>query len=196
MAIGTRQSRTARRLLLAFALLVGMALSTCAMPALSTTASDSGSVVGTVTAVGGGACLELTNPVVNFGTLPFSTRSQPSSGPGNLTPIFKNCGNFNETISIAGTDATGVNTSWLLNNKLGSNPCIDASGAAQINLYDLFFDAAPVGHVKVTKISSPISTYGAGVTTPLGLQLTMPCIGSSGDGQTVSFSVNLTAVVA
>jgi hypothetical protein len=173
-----------------------VALVASVAPAFTVTAPDSGSVTGTVTAVGGGACLELTNTAVSFGTLPFSTRSQVSSGSGTPTPTFKNCGNFNETISIAGTDATGVNTSWALNNKLSTNPCLDAAGAAQINLYDLFFDASPVGRVKITKTATPISTYGAGVATPLGLQLSMPCVGSSGDGQSVSFSINLTAVVA
>jgi hypothetical protein len=167
-----------------------------AVPAFTSIAPDSGSVVGTVTAIGGGACLELTNTSVGFGTLPFSTRTQVSSAAGNPTPTFKNCGNFLETISIAGTDASGVNSSWQLNNKLSSNPCLDATGAAQINLYDLFFDAAPIGHVKVTKIATPISTYAAGVTTPLGLQISMPCVGSSGDGQSVTFSINLTAAVA
>jgi hypothetical protein len=185
-----------KRLTLAIALLTGMALAICAMPAFTTTSPDSGSVVGTVTAVGGGACLELTNATVSFGTLPFSTRTQASSASGNPTPTFKNCGNFNERISISGTDASGINTFWQLNNHLSSNPCIDAAGATQINVYDLSFDAPPVGHVQITKTATPISTYGAGVTTPLALQLTMPCVGSSGDTQIATFSVNLTAVVA
>lgn len=182
--------------LLLVTLAIATTLGVSAAPGFSVTAPDTGSVVGTVTPLGGGACLELTNTTVSFGTLPFSTRSQVSSGAGSPTPTFKNCANFNEVISISGTNASGVGTSWLLNDKLFISPCLDAAGAAQTNVYDLTFDAAPVGHGKITKISTPISTYGAGVSTPLALQLSMPCVGSSGDGQSVSFSINLTAVVA
>jgi hypothetical protein len=166
-----------------------------AVPAFTATPADSGSVVGTVTALGGGACLQLSSTAVSFGTLPFSTRTQVSSGQGNPTPTFQNCGNLNESISIAGSDASGPNTSWSLTNQAG-NPCIKADGSTQINVYGLSFDAAPVGHVQITKTPTAISTYAAGTTTSLALQLLMPCAGSSGDGQTVSFSVNLTAAVA
>jgi hypothetical protein len=145
--------------------------------------------------LGGGACLQLTNTSVSFGTLPFSTRTQGSSGQGSPTPSFQNCGNFNESISISGSDAAGPNTTWGLTNNSG-NPCLKADGSTQINVFGLSYDAQPVGHVQITKTATPISTYAAGATTPLALQLAMPCIGSSGDGQTVTFSVNLTAAVA
>jgi len=184
------------RVLLLAALGIATALGVSVMPAYTATPSDSGSVVGTVTALGGGACLQLSNTSASFGTLPFSTRTQLSAAQGNPTPSFQNCGNFNETISIAGTDASGANTSWHLDSGFAGNPCIDARGAAQINVYGLEFNAPPVGQVRITKTATPISTYGAGVTTPLALQLDMPCVGSSGDGQVVSFSVNLTAAVA
>jgi hypothetical protein len=166
-----------------------------AMPAFTATPADSGSVVGTVTAQGGGACLQLSSTAASFGTLPFSTRTQTSSGQGSPTPTFQNCGNFNETISIAGSDASGPNTSWSLTNQAG-NPCIKADGSTQINVYGLSYDAQPVGSAQISKTATPISTYAAGATTPLALTLSMPCVGSAGDGQTVSFSVNLTAAVA
>jgi len=183
------------RVLLLAALGISGALGVSAVPAFTATPSDTGSVVGTVTALGGGACLQLTNTAVSFGTLPFSTRTQTSSGQGNPTPTFQNCGNLNESISISGTDASGLNTTWNLTNKVG-NPCFDAAGAQQVNVYALAFDAPPVGLVRISKTPTPIATYGAGVTTPLALRLDMPCVGSSGDGQTVSFSVNLTAAIA
>lgn len=175
---------------------VATALVVSAAPAFTATPSDSGSVVGTVTALGGGACLQLSNTAVSFGTLPFSTRTQGSSAQGSPTPTFQNCGNFSQIISISGSDASGVNTSWQLTSKYADNPCVDSAGAAQINVYGVAFDAPPVGQVRITKTATPIATYGAGVTTPLALQLDMPCVGSSGDGQTASFSINLTAAVA
>jgi hypothetical protein len=167
-----------------------------AIPAFTATPADSGSVVGTVTALGGGACLQLTSTAVSFGTLAFSTRTQGSSAQGNPTPTFQNCGNFNESISIAGSDASGVNTTWQMSSKYAGNPCVDPAGAAQINVYGVAFDAPPVGHVRISKTATPIATYASGATTPLALTLDMPCVGSSGDGQVVSFSVNLTAAVA
>jgi len=187
---------TRARVLLVATAGVATALVVSVVPAFTATPSDSGSVVGTVTALGGGACLQLSSTAVNFGTLAFSTRTQGSSGQGSPTPSFQNCGNFNETISIAGTDATGTNTLWQLSNKYGGNPCFDSAGAAEINVYGVAFNAAPVGGARITKVATPISTYAAGATTPLALTLDMPCIGSSGDGQVVSFSVNLTAAVA
>ena len=184
------------RLVLLSALGIATALGVSVTPAFTAAPADSSSVVGTVTALGGGACLQLSSTSVSFGTLPFSTRTQGSSGQGNPTPTFQNCGNFNETISIAGSDGTGTNTLWHLDNRFGGNPCLDATGAAQIGVYGLEFNAAPVGQARITKTPAPISTYPAGVTTPLTLQLDMPCVGSQGDGQVVSFSVNLTAAVA
>jgi len=184
---------TRLRLMLLSALGIATALGVSVMPAFTATPASNGSVVGMVTALGGGACLQLSNTSVSFGTLPFSTRTQLSSAQGSPVPSFQNCSNFNESVSIAGSDASGINTSWQL--KVAGNPCVDASGAAQINVYGLTFDAAPVGHGRISKTATPISTYPAGVTTPLALQLEMPCFGSSGDGQVVSFSVNLTAEV-
>ncbi|MFY9580725.1 MAG: hypothetical protein WAQ33_15535, partial [Gaiellaceae bacterium] len=137
------------RLVFLSALGIATALGVSVMPAFTATPSDSGSVVGTVTALGGGACLQLSSTAVSFGTLPFSTRTQTSSAQGNPTPSFQNCGNLNETISISGSDASGVNTSWQLTSKTG-NPCLDATGAAQINYYLLGFDAPPVGHVLIS----------------------------------------------
>jgi hypothetical protein len=187
---------TRARLLLLATAGITTALAVSVVPAFTATPSDSGSVVGTVTALGGGACLQLSNTAVGFGTLPFSTRTQLSSASGNPTPTFQNCGNFNESISIAGSDATGTNALWQLTTKYGGNPCVDSGGLAQTNAYGLAFDAAPVGHVRISTTATPIATYAAGAATPLALTLDMPCIGSSGDGQVVSFSVNLTAAVA
>jgi len=186
------------RVLLLAALGIATALGVSAVPAFTATPSNAGSVVGTVTALGGGACLQLSNTAVSFGSLPFSTRTHASSGPGSPTPTFQNCGNFSETISISGSDASDASMPvWRLRSRfVGGNPCIDISGSEQINVYGLAFDAAPVGQVPISTTATPISTYGAGVTTPLALQLDMPCVGSSGDGQVVSFSVNLTAAVA
>jgi hypothetical protein len=184
------------RILLLATFGVATTLVVSAAPAFTAAPSNSGSVVGTVTALGGGACLQLSNTAVSFGSLPFSTRTQGSSAQGIPTPTFQNCGNFNETISISGSDASGVNTFWQLSSKYAGNPCVDPANGPQINVYGLVIDAPPVGPVRITKEATPISTYGAGVTTPLALQLDMPCIGSSGDGQIVSFSVNLTAAVA
>jgi hypothetical protein len=187
---------TPARVVLLATLGIATALGASGTPAFTATPSNSGSVVGNVTAVGGGACLQLTNTAVDFGTLPFSTPTQLSSAQGNPTPTFQNCGNLNESISIAGSDASGVNPAWQLSSKFAGNPCIDVTGAAQINVYGLAFDAPPVGRVQITKIATPIATYGAGITTPLALELEMPCVGSSGDGQVASFSVNLTAAIA
>jgi hypothetical protein len=184
------------RLLSGSILAAATALGMSAVPAFTATPSDNGSVVGTVTALGGGACLQLSDTAVSFGALPFSTPTQVSSAPGTPTPSFQNCGNFNENISIAGTDATGVNALWQLTTKYGGNPCFDSGGLAQTNAYGVAFDAAPAVHGHISKTATPIATYAAGATTTLPLTLDMPCIGSSGNGQIVSFSVNLTAAVA
>jgi hypothetical protein len=180
-------------LVLVAALVASTAFALTAVPAFTATPADSGSVTGTVTALGAGACLQLTSSAVVFGTLPFSTRTQPSMAQGNPTPSVQNCGNVNETISIAGSDATGPNTSWHLTV---TNPCVKADGSAQINAYGVTYDAASAGHAAITPNATPISTFAPGATTPVGLQLFMPCVGSSGDGQVVSFSINLTAAVA
>src|SRR5262249_4338274 len=156
-----RSSREMQRALLictVATLGIATALTASVMPAFPAAPADSGSVVGTVTALGGGACLELTNTTVNFGTLPFSTLTQLSSAQGSLTPTFKNCGNFNENISISGSDATGVNPAWQLGSKFAGNPCTDANGTALVNFYGLSFDAPPVGRVSITKTATSIST--------------------------------------
>src|SRR3954453_3143479 len=59
---------------------------------------------------------------VDFGTLPFSKTSAPSSRFGAVQPRFTNCSTDSENLLIAGTDAQSATHTWTLNPLIG-NTC-------------------------------------------------------------------------
>ena len=173
------------------------ALAAGAVPAFT---ADNGTVTLTVTAAAPASpCIEFATPPgtqVGFGTHPFSTAAQVSTGLGDVAPRFSNCATVSESFLISGTDATSSATTWTLAGGVG-NPCPTQG------VYRLFYNTDNFGSWPITKtnallqnLSNQATTFAAGEAHNLGIELAMPCQGTGGGGQTFSLSVNLVAQIA
>ena len=168
------------------------ACSALALTAVPTFASDSGSVAARVNVAE--PCIIVTGvapsggqtSTLDYGTLALSTSS--STVENTQYANYSDCSGSPETIFVKGTDALGGSSTW--NLVPDGNPC-----SAGVDKYG----------VRVTGGQNTISTrltltdqqFLAGFTSssPTGANVTliMPCTGSSGRGQPMTFSVTFTA---
>ena len=175
---GTTMNRTIK--LGGAAVLVAVAL------LASTTGSALGAGNGTVSAqvtVASGACLTLGTNAVNYGTQPFSMPSSPSSQQTGLFAL-ASCSSSTEQISAEGTNATGnAGASWTLKQST-ADLCTLNLDQYESNAKDPGVGAVPLGSLSYANLGSP---YSAGEVRQVSVGMTMPCTGSSGAGQTMSF---------
>lgn len=129
------------------------------------------------------ACLLVSETAVGFGTLAFG-----QSGDSTPSYTVTCCSDATQDLFASGTDATGTPATWLL----------DASGSPAT---DQFSVSAPLldgtGMVWLDSVAAGLGTLGAGTASPaITHTLVMPPTGSTGDGQTMTFDIAWTAVVA
>jgi hypothetical protein len=186
-----------RRMLGTIATFAIAGLAVGAVPAFT---ADNGTITVTITAEAPASpCIEFATPPgtqVGFGTRPFSTTAQVSSGLGDVAPRFWNCSTATQTFLIAGTDAVSSDSTWTLGGGVG-NPCPTQG------IYRLFYNTDNIGSWPIAKTNALLKNLSTGATTftpgelhSLGLELAMPCQGTAGAGRTFSLSVNLTAQIA
>jgi hypothetical protein len=190
--------------------LTATAFALSAVPAL---ANESGTVDAQVAVAA--PCITLDKTSVDFGTAAFTTGSGAGANikPPHPWPAFTNCSQSAEYVAMRGTSATGAGASWSLNG-LAGNPCTPGINvyAADLTGYDgtgyqgsggypvarsqygsgglktqnkLFYDPGPAPNKPLL--------FTAGQRTSLGIDLWMPCSGSDGAGQTMTFDIVLTA---
>ena len=167
---------------------LGLAITLAAVwagPALPALAADSGTVDAQVTVAT--PCIIVSPPSLDYGTLPFSTVG--NQGYGARAIVLTNCGSSQEQMFAHGTDATANNTTiWTLQ---ASEPC-----SAGLNEYFLRArDNSNTGpFVALTTVDQVLETVGAGNDALTNeLQLVMPCVGSDGAGQAITFQAVFTA---
>jgi hypothetical protein len=136
-------------------------------------------------------CLLLDAATVDFGELPFSTENQLSSGAGSVAAT--SCSTGSEAIYVRGTDATGNGqppASWALSSE-GGNPC-----AAGVDQYGASLSTDLGGGPVVAQLSTTNSSWvvlTAETATSVDVGYQMPCVGSTGAGQTMTSIVTFTA---
>lgn len=196
MAAGMTQTMQPRRT----AVLTTMALA-AALVGTSTpvAAQDSGTVGATLTVADASACLTVTQTAVSY--LDALDFSEPGSGAAARSdPLYAvdNCGSVDIDISVRGTDATATGPSgstWALTG----DPAF-TTDCTTLDVYavDVEADGGTVAlFTMLTTTDQPAFDLTAGATaTNIGHDLWMPCQGSSGAGDTMSFDVIYTAVVA
>jgi hypothetical protein len=153
--------------------------------------ADGGPVNAQVTVQAGPtACITVPATTVDFGTRQFSAPGNSSSA--QAAPItVTGCANSSMTLFARGTNATGPSGSWTLTNEAmcPAAPVIDA--------YNLRLDVPQPGEVffpiELTTIDSVVSPMGPDEAVSLHPAITMPCVGSSGAGQTMSMQYVFTA---
>jgi hypothetical protein len=186
------RARTRNRRLLGCALTAAAAGTVFAASAVPVFSADTGTVTATVTAAA--PCLTISGASsVDFGTGAFSdAQSQPTQLTKPVgTATLNNCSGAGEQIFARATNATGDAVPpavWSLTT--AAHPC---SGGA-----DKFAastrDAA--GDVALDLINSPFVSLDPNEARGVGFSILMPCAGSSGAGQTMSFSYVYTAAEA
>lgn len=167
--------------------LVAGLLTACAIAASATPAF--GDPEGTVSASVSVAapCIEVTPATLDFGVLGLSSAALPVSSA--LVPVeARNCGTAREQLVARGTNANGSGgSSWTL---VSFNLCDAPNRFAQLltrNLVQYDLSATDL------EIGSPI---GGAEVAQLRAGMFMPCAGSGGAGEIMTFSYIFTAVLA
>jgi hypothetical protein len=149
--------------------------------------ADNGTVDAQVTVAS--PCIEITTPAtgtIDFGTLPFSSASDDSLGQDYVTYV--NCSGSDEHIWGEGTSASGTTATWDLNDYLYGLNCDQG-----LNQYKLAISGTSVFTNLATTAKDLQTLASAADSGLLHLDLTMPCVGSDGVSDTMSFQVIFTA---
>jgi hypothetical protein len=161
-----------------------VAVSYFAMSSLPAFSADAGTVNATVTVAG--PCLTVPTTTIDFKSLRFS--SPTSNVTGAETVGYTSCSAAAQKVFARGTDATGTSATWTLTSY--STPCADA-----VNKYGVELHVAGQ-RVTLRATDQEIETLAPGLPgATTMLELTMPCQGSTGGGQTMSFQVHFTATL-
>jgi hypothetical protein len=166
-----------------------------ALPAFS---ADNSTVAVKIMAVNAQACLTVSPTTeIDLGQTTFSTA--PTANFVSLPTItVANCGNVSEFVAVKGTHATGTGPSpgfWTLTDSQSWTLCQSFSDR---NTYGISLGADLKPYLTttdqfVTDISSNKKPFAAGSTTPFNGGIKVPCSGSGGAGQSMSFQVVFTA---
>jgi hypothetical protein len=189
-AAGTTRSRRRFGVLFAGIVTAVGVFSATSTPAFS---ADSGSVSATVTP-SAPACITLDKAAINFPSFPFSTSGRVSTNPpGSFYQVtVSNCGSADINVFGKGTDATnsGQTVTWTLDNSF-SEPC-----AIGLNKFQLSVSSANGGWGKLLSTTDQsLVALGAGQAATIAHTLRMPCTGSGGAGQAMSWQFIYTATL-
>ena len=183
---------------------------TFAPAALPASADESGMVNAQVTVAS--PCILLDETSIDYGTAAFGTSAAEVhlTPPPSSWPTFTNCSSSGEYVGIRATSAVGSSgAAWALTGLIG-NPCtvappgknvysVDAVG---VNASGFIIAKGQSGSGGLKNQSKLFYAYPAGATavlfasnqaTRLLTDIWMPCAGSDGAGQTMTFSFTLTA---
>jgi hypothetical protein len=168
-----------RRTLLTLAILGSLIAPTTAA------AADSGTVSAQVTVAA--PCITV-GPNLDFGTARFTQGSTPI--PTRSTS-YSNCSEWAQRIYARGTDAVSATSAatWQLSPFINCDP-----NGLRLNEFILTLRTAS-GSTTLSDSSDTLfdEAAPAGATRALGTELIMPCSGSDGAGETMTFSIILTA---
>jgi hypothetical protein len=148
--------------------------------------SSEGSVNATVTA--SAPCLIIQNASIDFGTAEFSTSTAEVrlAKPQGASTI-RSCSSSTQNLFARGTNATGN----------GALPATWTLGAPAVcsatNRYVAGTSRTGFGTSSLSTANVPFGTLAGDASDGLAFSMTMPCTGSSGAGQVMTFSYLYTA---
>jgi hypothetical protein len=160
---------------------------TTSLPAFS---DANGAVTATVTPLV--ACLTLDKTSIDFGTLPFSPTGGVTNRGTDVTAT--NCGGTAEQIYGRGTDAanSGGSVTWTLDSS-GALPC--TLGTNKFQLAETAADNSWGIYLSKADQQLGSGSLGGGATATYRNGMRMPCTGSGGAGQTMSWQYIYTATL-
>jgi hypothetical protein len=172
------------------ALAVALAVATPALATSPALGAEDGTVHATVTV--GAPCITLDTTSVDFGTLSFNT---PETNNFGQTPTLSvtNCSGIAVDLLVRGTDATSATSaaSWsLYQGNVGA--CTLGPNAYRLTHWDLGGSIWWAFHLTNSDQIAKVGVPAAG-QHPYRLDLLMPCTGSDGAGETMSFQAIFTA---
>jgi hypothetical protein len=160
--------------------------------------ADSGIVSAKVTVAA--PCITVSpTTAVDFGTHAFTATGPVNTTPqeqGGGTSSVSNCGGGAENVAVKGTNANAPSgAAWSLVARtqpvgtcdLGTNKYV-----LKVNAYDTTWQTLLAGF-DATSTSQLLTNAGAGATVNIDYDLWMPCSGSSGGGETMTFQIVYTA---
>lgn len=158
-----------------------------AVTVLPTLGNDTGTVNATVATPS--PCMTLDQSAVDFGTHPFGTDSSIVSWQ---QVAVQDCSSLDQSLMISGTDASSTTSgaSWALSAQ--ANPCLVGP-----NVYRMAAShpadsvAASLNH-QVYDALGHVPADGSGI---IDLGLVMPCEGSDGQGETMTFDINFLVTI-
>lgn len=175
--------------------LVAGGIVAAAVPAFS---GSSGAVNATVSVAG--TCVTALPATVSFGVLPFSS-SPGAPSYGQQTVTVANCSSGSESYLAKGTNAQGSTTTWSLaqpsDTHIAPNPCSLTPNTNQyqagLGAATLFPDFTFLGTVNSAMNGSWASATAGEIKNGMA-EVIMPCQGSGGSGETMAFTLTITAV--
>lgn len=170
-----------RRSLLTLALLVSL------IAPATAAAEDSGTVSAQVTVAT--PCITV-GPNIDYGTLPFSTVTPFVQVSKTGTTSFTNCSVSAEKVYVRGTNAVSASggATW---RPISASTCSTAQQIIDVYTHSIADSTHGVFLSLTDQLFDPASAAGA--TSTLRTQMTMPCSGSNGAGETMTFSIIVTA---
>jgi hypothetical protein len=168
--------------------LVAGVLAACAISVSATPAfGDSEGTVSASVSVAA-PCLLVTPAQLDFGTLGFSPNA--TSPVGASRPLaLANCGTARENVFASGSNATSTaGTTWILEG----NP---SDLCSTLNRFSQRIDTG-TSSVPLTTQNTAVASVDGGLSSPLNAFVVMPCVGSGGAGEVMTFSYLFTAVLA
>jgi hypothetical protein len=168
--------------------LVAGLLAACAIGASATPAfgDPEGTVSAQVTVAA--PCIQVTPAQLDFGTLGFSPNAASPLGASRGLTV-TNCGSGSENVLARGTNATSTGgTTWTLEPNQGDL-------CSTTNRFTQRIDTGPLSLPLSTQNSS-VGSVVSGQPAQWNALLVMPCAGSGGAGEIMTFSYIFTAVLA
>jgi hypothetical protein len=164
-------------------LLTACAISVSAAPAFG---DSEGTVSGRVSVAA--PCIEVTPAQLDFGTLGLSPNATSPVGASRPLTV-TNCGTASENVFARGTNATSTaGTTWTLEPNL-SDLC------STLNRFTQAIDTGPLS-IGLSTANQAVASVAGGQASSLNALLVMPCVGSGGAGEVMTFSYLFTAVLA
>lgn len=156
-----------------------------------TFADGSGTVTATVSVIAG-PCITVSPTSFAYAPQQFSTTTSLQTTTSTTKPTVTNCSDRSETFLARGEAATGPTTSWALANSVdcsvGTNIYAHALKVGGAGLYDFRLSETN------TQWEQNVAHTSGQNTRTLDSQLTMPCTGSAGLGETRSTRIFRTAL--
>lgn len=144
-----------------------------------------------VSALSSTACLQVSSTAIDFGALPFGAAGQLADPPITVT----NCATVAGDILAKGTNATGdAGAAWFLSDFpdtfCGAGGLLELAPNSYIVRVDTGTSQIPINRHNHTQIV----TLASGASKALNHRISMPCPGSAGGGQTMTFQIVYLAV--